>query len=105
MRVRGGRTAFSTPAIVAESPQAPEDNPERRQRPRWEASESMLESQPLAVRFKSGTWAPQVGIRLIFIVADPTRSFFRFVDQVLPVARCRMVSATEMPQMRHIGLG
>ncbi len=44
-------------------------------------------------------------IWLIFIVANPTRSFFRSVDQVLPTAKCRMVSVTEASQMSHVGLG
>ncbi len=44
-------------------------------------------------------------IRLIFMVADPTRSFFRSDDQVLPATKSRMMSATEAPQMSHIGLG
>ncbi len=44
-------------------------------------------------------------VRLIFIVADPTRSFVRSVDQVLPTAKCRMVSATEASQISHIGRG
>ncbi len=35
---------------------------------------------------------------LIFIVADPTRSFFRSVDQVVPATKCRIVSATEAPK-------
>ncbi len=43
-------------------------------------------------------------VRLIFIVANPTRSFFRSVDQVLPTAKYKMVSATEASQMSRIGL-
>ncbi len=43
-------------------------------------------------------------IRLIFIVTDPTRRLFRSVDQVLPTAKNRIVSATEVSQMGHIGL-
>ncbi len=46
-----------------------------------------------------------MGVRRIFIVADPTRSFFRLVDQVLPTAKCRMISATEASQMSYLGLG
>ncbi len=39
------------------------------------------------------------------IVADPLRSFFRPVDQMLLMVKCKMVSATEASQMSHIGLG
>ncbi len=44
-------------------------------------------------------------MRLVFIVADPTGSFYRSVDQVLPAAKYRIVSATEALQIFHIGLG
>ncbi len=43
-------------------------------------------------------------VRLTFIVADLTRSFFGSVDTLLPTATCRMVSATEAFQMSPSGL-
>ncbi len=42
---------------------------------------------------------------LIFIIAYPTGSFFGSVDQMLPTAKRRMMSATEASQMSHVGLG
>ncbi len=45
------------------------------------------------------------GHSLIFIVADPTSSLFRSVDQVLPAAKCRMVSVTEASEMSRVGFG
>ncbi len=59
--------------------------------------------QPLAVRVKGGRTEPQVVERLICIVADLIRRFFRSVDQVLPTAKCRMVSV--IYQMIRIWLG
>ncbi len=41
---------------------------------------------------------------LIFIIAYPTGSFFRSVDQELPTVKCRVVSATEASQMSHLGI-
>ncbi len=76
----------------------------RTQREAYQFIDGHPEVQPLAVRVKGGTTEPQVLVRLIFIVADQTLSFFRSVDQVLPTAKCRMVSATEASQMSHIGL-
>ncbi len=61
--------------------------------------------QPLAVRVKGGTSEPQVVKRLTFLIASPSRSFFRSLDQLLPETMCRMVSVTEAPKMCHIGLG
>ncbi len=90
------------------SPQTPEDDPQKRLRTQQEACtfiDGRIKVQPLVVRVKGGTTEPQVVVRLIFIVADPARSFFRSVDQVLPTAKCRMVSATEAYKMSHIGLG
>ncbi len=58
--------------------------------------------QPIAVRAKGGTTEPQVAVRPFFIIADPTRSFFRSVDQVLLKAKCRMVSATEASQLKAV---
>ncbi len=94
--------------VVVLSPQAPGVDPEKRLRTRWEACrfiDRQPNVQPLAVRVKGGTTEPQVDVRLLFIVADPARSFLRSVDQVLPTAKCRMVFATEASQMSEIGLG
>ncbi len=44
-------------------------------------------------------------IRLILTDADPTRSFFRSVDQFLPTPKCRILSALETSLISHIGLG
>ncbi len=71
--------------VVLYSPQAPEDDPEKRLRTRWEACEFIdghSKVQSLVVRVKDKTTEPRVVVRLIFIVADPARSFFRSVDQV-----------------------
>ncbi len=94
--------------VVVLSPQTREDDPEERLRTQWEACKFIdggPKVQPLAVRVKGGTTEPQVVVRLIFIFAYPTCSFFRPVDQVLPTAKCMMVSATEASQMSRIGLG
>ncbi len=75
----------------------PDDEPEKRLRTQWEACKFIdghLKVQPPAVRVKGRKTEPRVVLRFIFIVADSTRSFFRSVDQVLPTAKCRMVSAT-----------
>ncbi len=54
---------------------------------------------------KGRTMEPQVVVRLIFIIVDPTRRFFRSVDRVLSTAKCRMMSVTEASQVSHIALG
>ncbi len=87
---------FNVVVVVVQSLQAPEDDPEKRLRMRWEACEfidGLHKVQSLAVRVKGGTTEPLVVVCLVFIVADPTCSFFRSVDQVLLTAKCRMVSA------------
>ncbi len=61
--------------------------------------------QSLAVRVEGAATEPQVVVCLIFIIANPARSFFRSVEQMLPAARCRMVSAAEAPKVSHVGLG
>ncbi len=62
------------------------------------------QGSPSFVCVKGRTEDPQVVVRLIFIVANPTRSFLRPVDQVLQVAICKIVSATETLLMSLIGL-
>ncbi len=61
--------------------------------------------QSLAVRVEGGATEPQVVVRLIFIIAYQARSFFRSVDQMLPAAESRVVSATGGARLRHFGLG
>ncbi len=81
--------------VVFLSPQASEDDPEKRLCTRWKACRFMdghLKVQPLAVRVKGGTTEPPVVVRLIFTIADPTRSFFRSVDQVLSTTKFRIVT-------------
>ncbi len=93
--------------VVVESPQTPEDDPEERLRTRWETGtfiDGLPKVQSLAVRVEGGATETQVVVRLIFIIAYPARGFFRLVDQVLPTAKCRMVSATEGSRLSHIGL-
>ncbi len=83
--------------VVVEKPQTPEDGREKRLRTRWEACkfvDGLPKVQSLAVRVKGGTTEPQVVVCLIFVTAYPTGSFFRSVDQMLPTAKCRMMSAT-----------
>ncbi len=92
--------------VVVESPDT--DDPEKRLRTRWEACQfidKLSEIQFLAVRVEGGTSEPQVVVCLIFIIAYPARSFFRSIDQMLPTAKSRMMSATEASQMSHVGLG
>ncbi len=70
--------------VVAKSSQASEDNPEKRLRTHREACkfvDGLPKVKSLVVRVEGGTTEPQVVIRLIFIVADPARSFFRSVDR------------------------
>ncbi len=62
-------------------------------------------NQSLTFYVKGGTTEPQVVVCRIFIIAYPTGNFFRSVDQMVPTAKCRMVSATEASQMSHVGLG
>ncbi len=55
----------------------------KRLRTRWEACQFVNghpKVQHLAVRVKGGAMEPQVVVRLFFIVAGPTRSFFRSVE-------------------------
>ncbi len=94
--------------VVVESPQTPEDDPEKRLRTRWETNkliDGLPKVQSLAVRVEGGTAEPQVVVRLIFIIAYPARSFFRSVDQMLPAAKSKVMSTTEASQMSHFGLG
>ncbi len=94
--------------VVVESSQTPEDDPEKRLRTHWESYKfvnGLPKAQFLAARVEGGTTEPQVVVCLIFIVADPSRSFFRSVDQMLPAAKSRVMSATEASQMSHVGLG
>ncbi len=70
--------------VVVESPQTPENDPEKRLRTRWETGkfiDGLPEIQSLAVRVEGGAMEPQV--RLIFIITCPARSLFRSVDQVV----------------------
>ncbi len=94
--------------VVVESPQTPEDDPEKRLRTRWETGKSidgLPKVQSLGVRVEGGAAEPQVVVPLIFIIAYPARGFFRSVDQMLPAAKSRVVSATEASQMSQFGLG
>ncbi len=65
--------------VVVESPQTPEDDPEKRLRTRWETGKfinGLPKVQSLAVRVEGGATEPQVVVRLTFIIAYPARSFF-----------------------------
>ncbi len=58
--------------VVAESPQTPENDPEKRLRPRWETGkfvDGLCKVQSLAVRVEGGATEPQVVVCLIFIIA------------------------------------
>ncbi len=84
------------------------DNPEKRLRTRWETGKliaGLIKVQSLAVRVEGGTTEPKVVECLIFIIAYPARSFFTSVDQMLPAAESRAMSATEALKMSHCGLG
>ncbi len=102
---------FVTPGVVVVVVQAPQTrggDPEKRLRMRWETGkfvDGLPKVQPPAVRVKGGTTEPQMVVCLIFIIAYPTVCFLRSVDQMLPTAKCRVVSATEASQMSHVGLG
>ncbi len=94
--------------VVVESPQTPEDDPEKRLRTRWETGkfvDGLPKVQSLAVRVEGGATEPQVVVCLIFIIAFPARSFFRSVNQMLPAAKGRVMSATEASPMSHFGPG
>ncbi len=84
------------------------DDPEKRLRTHWETCkfiDGLPKVQSLAVRVEGGATKPQVVVCLIFIIAYPARSFFRSVEQMLPTAKSRMMSATEASQMSHVGFG
>ncbi len=94
--------------IVVESPQTPEDDPEKRLRTRWETGkfiDELPKVESLAIRVEGGATEPQVVVRLIFIIAYPARTFFRLFAQMLPAAKSRVMSATETSQMSHFWLG
>ncbi len=94
--------------VVVKSPQTPEDDPEKHLRTRWETGkfvDGLPKVQSLAIRVEGGATEPQMVVCLIFIIAYSTRSFFRSVDQMLPAAKSRVMSATEASQMSHFGLG
>ncbi len=94
--------------VVVESPQTPENDPEKRLRTHWETGkfvDGLPKVQSLAVRVEGGATEPQVVVRLNFITAYPARRFFRSVDQMLPAAKSRVMSATEASQMSHFWLG
>ncbi len=57
------------------------------------------------IHVKGGATDPQVVVRLIMIIAYPAHSFFRSVDQMLPAAESRVMSAMEASQMSPVGLG
>ncbi len=84
-------------------------DPEKCLRPHWETCkfvDGLHMVQSLAVRVEGGATEPQVVVvGLIFIIIYPARSFFRSVDQMLPAAKGRVMSATEASQMSHFGLG
>ncbi len=76
--------------VVVESPQTPEDDPEKRLRTRWETGkfvDGLPKVQSLAIRVEGGATEPQVVVCLISIIASPARRFFRSVDQMLPAAK------------------
>ncbi len=72
--------------VVVESPQTPEDDPEKRLRSRWKTGkfiDGLPKVQSLAVRVEGGATEPQVVVCLISIIAYPARSFVRTVGQML----------------------
>ncbi len=71
--------ASSSTVVDVASPQALRDDPKKRLHTRWETRkfvDGYPKVQPIALRVEGGTSEPQAVIRLIFIVADPTWSFF-----------------------------
>ncbi len=93
--------------VVVESPQTPEDNPQKRLHTRWETDKFMdglPKVQSLAVRVEGGATELQLVVHLIFIIAYPARSFIRSVVHILPAAKNRVMSATEASHMSPFGL-
>ncbi len=75
--------------VVVESPQTPEDDPEKRLRTLWEPDEFIKgcpEVQALAVRVEGRTVEPHVVRRLFPIVAQAAHGFFPSADHVLPAS-------------------
>ncbi len=95
--------------VVVVSPQTPEDDPEMiqcaRVGKRVSSSMDSPRSSLFAIRVGGGATESQVAVYLTFIIAYPARRFFRSVDQMLPAAKSRVISAAEASLMSHVRLG